>query len=159
MIDDFQIFVMNSFKGSALIGDIVDKKWIFDHAYLLAKIPRTEIEEKINVAINELILSGFLDKNLTITESGIAVFCPLKKGSIKSCFATFLRLNNVKTNDCLDEIISNFSKHHAGSKIVWAKRELDYFVKTLLPEFINNGYFIEKEGSFFITQRGVAAIY
>jgi hypothetical protein len=132
-IDDFQIFVMNSFKGSALTGDILDKKWIFENIGAFG-------EEKINMAINELILGGFLDKNHTITDNGIAVFCPLKKSSIKSCFTTFLRICNVKANDCLDEIISDFSKNYAGSKIVWAKREQDYFLKTLIPDFISNGY-------------------
>lgn len=34
MIDDFQIFVMSSFRGSAFVGDILDKKWVFDNAYL-----------------------------------------------------------------------------------------------------------------------------
>lgn len=44
-IDDFQIFVMNSFKGSAFTGDILDKKWIFENLGAFG-------EEKINMAIN-----------------------------------------------------------------------------------------------------------
>jgi hypothetical protein len=117
------------------------------------------MEERINVAINELILGGFLDRNYTITDNGIAAFCPLKKNAIKSCFITFLRINNIKTNDCLDGIVHDFSKNHAGSRIIWATREQDYFLRTLIPDFISNGYIEEREGAFFITQQGIAAIY
>ncbi|MEC7119550.1 MAG: hypothetical protein VXW65_06580 [Pseudomonadota bacterium] len=149
-LDDSIAYVLSYFPKTVKVGDYLAVSCLAQR-----DDPDTQ-HLKIGLAVNSLILDGYLDNNLRITQKALDVFFPIDHFAIKSVFVRFMRQQQMQAGDAFDELrfVGEIKYYH-----VWGEREWAFLQDFLVPKMLRQSIIRRVGRKHNLNLEGQQAIY